>query len=85
MNLIDSSQNSLDGGQTVQRTLPTQDNTDKQISMSEVGFEPAILVFERQKKFRALGNAATVIDLYSFYAGKILYSQKNVCPRVCFL
>jgi hypothetical protein len=51
------------GDQPVARPLPKQNtNTEvTQTSMSRVGFESTIPVFERAKIFHALDRAATVI------------------------
>jgi hypothetical protein len=49
----------------VHRTAQTQ-NKRTQTSMSLVGFEPTIPLFERAKTVHALGRAATVIDRGKF-------------------
>jgi hypothetical protein len=55
------------GNQPVARPLPTGRTTQQtqnkriQTSMSKVGFEPTISVFERTKTVHALDRAATVI------------------------
>jgi hypothetical protein len=48
------------GVQPVARTLPAHRKTRTQTSMSQLGFEPTIPLFERAKTVRALGRAATV-------------------------
>jgi hypothetical protein len=52
----------------VARPLPTQGDTNteekRQISMSQVRFEPTTVKLERAKSFHALGSAATVIVYY---------------------
>jgi hypothetical protein len=51
------------GDQPVARPLPALDNTNReemQTSMSRIGLEPTIPVFERTKTFQALDRAATV-------------------------
>jgi hypothetical protein len=59
------------GYQPVARPLPTRRTTQTQnkrtqTSMSWVGFEPTILVFQQAKIAHALDRAATVICLFSY-------------------
>jgi hypothetical protein len=49
------------GDQAVARLLPAHRTAQTQTSMSQVGFEPTIPVFERAKTVHALDRAATVI------------------------
>jgi hypothetical protein len=54
----------LSQGRYLHRT--TQTNKQKQISMTPVGFEPTIPVFDRPKAFRGLDLSATVLHTAYF-------------------
>jgi hypothetical protein len=56
------------GDQSVERRLPAHraiqtQNKCTQTSVTQVGLEPTIPVFQRQKTVHALDRAASVIDL----------------------
>jgi hypothetical protein len=50
--------------QPVARPLPTHRTTQTQTSMSQVGFELTIPLFERAKTVHAIDHAATAIGTY---------------------
>jgi hypothetical protein len=67
----------LTGDQSVARLLPTHRTTQTQnkrtqTSMSGVGFEPTMPVFERAKTVYALDRAATVIRISRISGPKIV-------------
>jgi hypothetical protein len=73
------------GDQPVARPLPIHRTTQKQnkltqTSMSWVGFEPTIPLFERAKTVHALDSAASVIGRQTPYRKKIL-NVHSVCRR----
>jgi hypothetical protein len=72
----------LDGGSarrkaaTCTHRAAQRQNKRIEISISQVGFELTIPVFERAKTVRALDGAATVIDLIKQYRSVILRQKQ---------
>jgi hypothetical protein len=71
------------GDQTVARPLHAyrsaqSQNIRTETSMSQVGFEPTIPVFERTKTIHALDRAATVIDFIVITSAKNYLNFKNL-------
>jgi hypothetical protein len=76
------------GDQPVARHLPTHITTQTQnkltqTSMSWVGFEPMILVFERAKTVHALDSAATVIRAVNLV--KYIFENSTVNINTVFI
>jgi hypothetical protein len=69
------------GGQPVTRLLPTQDNTNTDTSMPQVGLEPMIPVFERTKTFCALDCAAAAIGYFTAFC-VIFTNSVHYCIQV---
>jgi preprotein translocase subunit SecG len=78
------------GDQPVARPLPahrTKQTRNKrtQTSMPQIGFEPAIPVFERAKTVHALDRATTVIVFLFIYLTKILHAFLNSSVEATWL
>jgi hypothetical protein len=74
------------GDRPVARPLPTHratqtHNKHTQTSMSRVGFEPTIPVFERAKTLHALDSAAAMIG---YVASALTYYDSVFCPQRAF-
>jgi hypothetical protein len=77
------------GDQPVSRPLPTHRTTQTQnkrtqTSMHCVGFEPTILVFEREKTVHALECAVTVIGRANFPSRIFPTASPKICVKTVF-
>jgi hypothetical protein len=70
MDLAGSLKDSLNGGSARRKAATYTHNTNTDTFMPLVGFEPTTTLLEREKIYRALDRAATVIGIVSYWVCK---------------